>query len=260
VTGPIPSVEIQGVAKRYERPPTLAVDRLDLDLPGGSFTAVVGASGAGKSTLLRLIGGLEEATEGTISLGGMTPQEARRAKDVGWMAQHPALLPWRTVLDNIGLAQTINPRPGRETPTPEELVDMVGLSDFADAYPGALSGGMQQRVSLARTIAIGAPLWLMDEPFAALDELTRGNLADELLEVWSSVRPTVVWVTHHLIEAAKLADTIVLLTPRPGSVAGILDVDLARPRDETSVALQAIVRKARSILHQVDHPTLEAAG
>jgi ABC-type nitrate/sulfonate/bicarbonate transport system ATPase subunit len=125
---------------------------------------------------------------------------------------------------------------------------MVGLSHVAGSYPRELSGGMQQRVALARTLAIGAPLWLMDEPFSALDELTREALAEDLLRIWQQVRSTVLWVTHHIPEAVSLADHIVLLTPGPGRVAGTIDVDLARPRDPTSPAFQAVVRQARMIL------------
>ena len=256
----MPGIEIQGLKKVYRHPPTLALDGIDLVAGGGSFTTVVGASGSGKSTLLRLIGKLDEVSEGTISIGGRTPGENRKAKQVGWMAQHPALLPWRTVIDNVTLAQAINPRPDRRIPGARDLIEMVGLTDFAEAFPHTLSGGMQQRVALARSLAIGAPLWLMDEPFAALDELTRENLADDLLEIWTSVRPTVVWVTHHLPEAVKLADQLVLLMPRPGRIAAIIDVDLPRPRDETTGQFQAIVREARSVLRQVDRPRIEAAG
>ena len=123
---------------------------------------------------------------------------------------------------------------------------MVGLGDFADAYPSTLSGGMQQRVALARTLAIGAGLWLMDEPFAALDEMTRETLADEVLDLWHRFRPTVVWVTHHLPEAVKLADRVVLLSPRPGTVTADIEVGLPRPRDETAIPFQTVVRQARN--------------
>jgi NitT/TauT family transport system ATP-binding protein len=125
---------------------------------------------------------------------------------------------------------------------------MVGLGDFAGAYPSTLSGGMQQRVSLARTLAIGAGVWLMDEPFAALDEMTRETLADEVLDLWHRFHPTVVWVTHHLPEAVKLADRVVLLSPRPGTVTADIAVDLPRPRDETEMPFQMVVRRARAIL------------
>lgn len=242
-------LEVVDLSKSYgDRP---ALDRVGFHATGGSITAVVGSSGCGKSTLLRILAGMTEPTSGKVMMGGRGPADLRLSKEVGWMAQRPALLPWRTVLDNVALAQTINPRPSRQLPTPPDLVELVGLSDAATAYPGQLSGGMQQRAALARTLAIGAPLWLMDEPFAALDELTREKLTRELLEIWLSVRPTVVWVTHHIPEAVTIADRIVLLTPLPGTVASIIDVGLDRPRDPTSAPFQDVVREARSVLREV---------
>jgi NitT/TauT family transport system ATP-binding protein len=164
------------------------------------------------------------------------------------MAQQSALLPWRTVLDNVRLPLQVN-RQARQPPaSPEELLQMVGLQDFADAYPSTLSGGMQQRVALARMLAIGASLWLMDEPFAALDELTRETLAGELLAIWRQFRPTVLWVTHHLNEAARLSDRMVILSPRPGHIRGTITIDLPRPRDDTTPEFQTIVREARQLL------------
>lgn len=242
----MPGVALVGVGKSFQG--TRALEDIDLSMESGSFTAIVGASGSGKSTLLRLLGGLDQPTAGSIEIGGISPDANRRAKKVGWMAQQPALLPWKTVEENVALAQTINPHLDRKIPGPRELIDMVGLSGQLDSYPYTLSGGMQQRVALARTLAVGAPLWLMDEPFAALDEMNRARLADDLLEIWRSIRPTVVWVTHHLSEAVKLADQVVLLTSGPGRIAGIVDVDLERPRDETSVDFQSVVRHARNIL------------
>lgn len=243
----------------FPSPRVRALAGVDLALEPGSFTAVVGASGSGKSTLLRLIGGLDDPTAGQILVGGRTPEEVRIAKEIGFMAQRPALLPWRSVIDNVALAQSINPRPDRGLPPPGRLVEMVGLREFASAFPASLSGGMQQRAALARTLAIGAPLWLMDEPFAALDELTREVLADDLLAIWAELRPTVVWVTHHLAEAAKLADRIVLLTPSPGRIADIVDVGLTRPRDETGHEFQDVVRASRSVLRFVAGRAMDEA-
>jgi NitT/TauT family transport system ATP-binding protein len=241
-------IEATGLTRAFGDPPVPALNSVDFSAPPASFTSVVGASGSGKSTLLRIIGGLIEPTEGSVTIGGLTPDELRRRKAVGWMAQRPALLPWRRVLDNISLAQSINSQRDRQVPSPTDLLATVGLAHVAHAYPGELSGGMQQRVALARTLAIGAPVWLMDEPFSSLDELTREALATDLLEIWASVQPTVVWVTHHIPEAVAMSDRIVLLTPRPGRVAGVLEIDLPRPRDPTSVAFQEFVREARSIL------------
>ncbi len=243
-----PAVVLRGVGRTYPSTGTKALTGIDLHISAGSFVAVVGPSGCGKSTLLHLLGGLDEPTSGTVTIGDGTPGDARRDKRIGWMAQQPALLPWSTVLDNVALAQRINPRPERAVATPGELLELVGVADFAGARPGELSGGMQQRAALARTLAVGATLWLMDEPFSALDELTRETLAGELLDVWRRMGPTVVWVTHNVPEAVRMADRLVLLSSRPGKVVGDLVIDLARPRDETSVEVQKLVRQARDIL------------
>lgn len=242
------SLEVVSLSKSYAVP---ALSDVTFTAPEGSFTAVVGASGSGKSTLLRVIGGLTEPSSGSVSMGGRRPEQLRADKAVGWMAQRPALLPWRQVVDNVSLAQTINRRPDRTLPHPLELLEMVGLADAATAYPGELSGGMQQRVALARTLAIGAPLWLMDEPFSSLDELTREALADDLLGIWRSVQPTVVWVTHHIPEAVALSDRVVVLTPRPGRVAGLATIDIDRPRDPTAAPFQEVVRRIRGLLRGV---------
>ncbi len=227
----------------------LAVLReIDLDIPSGQFAALIGPSGCGKSTLLRILAGLVPPSGGAATLGGQPPKKALAAKRIGFLSQNPALLPWKSVLQNVALAQRINPRNHRPRQAPEALLEMVGLSDFAGAYPFALSGGMQQRVALARTLALGAPLWLMDEPFAALDELTRERLGGELLSLWARFRPTVLWVTHHIYEAVRLADRVLVFTPRPARLAADLPVPLPRPRDEASPAFQALVRQVRLAL------------
>ncbi len=225
-----------------------ALQNISLTIQPGEFVSLVGPSGCGKSTLLRLVAGLLAPTGGTISLAGQPPQQLRARKQIGWMAQHPALLPWRTVLENVRLPRQVNRQADRPAPAPEALLELVGLPDFADAYPATLSGGMQQRVALARVLAVGASLWLMDEPFAALDELTRESLANELLSIWRRLRPTVIWVTHHLHEAARLSDRIIILSPRPGQIRGIIPVNLPRPRDDTGAEFQNIVREARQVL------------
>lgn len=244
-----------------------AIREIELQIRDGEFVALIGPSGCGKSTLLRILSGLLEPTRGSVILGTQPPQKMVAAKRVGWLAQNPALLPWETVQANIALAQQINPQNHRILMSPEDLLTLVGLTDFAAAYPFTLSGGMQQRVALARTLALGADLWLMDEPFAALDELTRENLITELLSLWqgSAVltersrgepdvesglkgRPTVVWVTHHIYEAARLADRVLVMTPRPGQIAAEVTLDLPRPRAENQPEFQAIVSTIRSKL------------
>ncbi len=245
-------VHVRGVSQVFESEngPLVALQAIDLHIPAGEFVCLVGPSGCGKSTLLRLVAGLETPTQGSVQLAGQPPAALRARKAIGWMAQQAALLPWRTVLENVALPLQVNAQPDRPQVRAADLLALVDLSEFAQAYPQTLSGGMQQRVALARTLAIGAPLWLMDEPFAALDELTRAALAGELLTIWQHYRTTVVWVTHHLHEAVRLADRLVLLTPRPGRIAAVLPVDLPRPRDDTSPAFQVVVRQARQLLQR----------
>jgi NitT/TauT family transport system ATP-binding protein len=217
-----------------------ALRSINLSIASGDFVAVIGPSGCGKSTLLRLIAGLLAPQSGSLQLDRLTPEQALAAKKIGWLAQNPALLPWRTALDNITLAQQINPRPERGVLSPEELLELVGLEGFGQAYPHTLSGGMQHRVALARTLAIGAPLWLMDEPFSSLDELTRDVLADDVLSLWERFTPTVLWVTHSIYEAVRLAVRVLIFTPRPGRIAADIDIPLPRPRQETSPAVLAL--------------------
>jgi len=224
------------------------IQNIDLDIQEGEFVALLGPSGCGKSTLLRILSGLLEPTSGAVLLEEQPPQKLVAAKRVGWLAQNPALLPWKTVQANITLAQQINPQNHRSQLPTRDLLELVNLTDFGEAFPFALSGGMQQRVALARTLALGANLWLMDEPFAALDELTRENLTTELLHLWRQFRPTVVWVTHHIYEAVRLADRVLVMTPRPGEIAAEVAIDQPRPRDESQPAFQAIVADLRQKL------------
>ncbi len=243
------SLDIQVRQLSHSYAATHALQNINLHIQPGEFVSLVGVSGCGKSTLMRLIAGLQTPTQGNIWLDGQPSEAARAAKQIGWMAQQAALLPWRTVLENVQLAQKINPQK-RAVPQANELLNMVGLADFAAAYPLTLSGGMQQRAALARTLATGTAVWLMDEPFAALDELTRELLAGELLTLWQQFQPTVLWITHNLHEAIRLSDRVVVLTPRPGTIAGEIAVPLPRPRDDTSMAFQELLRQARALLRR----------
>jgi NitT/TauT family transport system ATP-binding protein len=164
------------------------------------------------------------------------------------MAQNPALLPWHTVRTNVALSQKINSQASRSLLSPEDLLNMVKLGEFSTAYPFTLSGGMQQRVVLARTLASGAAVWLMDEPFTALDELTREALSLELLGLWQRFQTTVLWVTHSIQEAVRLADRVIVMSPRPAEIRSQHLVSLFRPRDDTSDAFQEIVRAVRQDL------------
>jgi NitT/TauT family transport system ATP-binding protein len=220
---------------------------LNLAIPAGQFTAVVGPSGCGKSTLLRILAGLVQPTSGRVLLDGLTPLQATAEQRIAWMAQSPALLPWLTAAQNVALAGRILP-PGKVRLTAQDALKRVGLGDSAHAYPFMLSGGMQQRLALARTISLPADLWLMDEPFAAVDELTRERLTGELLSLWQPLGTTVIWVTHHLAEALRLADRVLVLSPRPASLVADIRVDFPHPRDEADPRFISLLKTLRKAL------------
>jgi len=247
------NVDLRRVSKTFngQGKPLLALDQVTLDIASGEFICIIGPSGCGKSTLLHLIADQIAPTQGNILLDGAPPAAARKRKAIAWMAQNPALLPWQTVLDNVSLPLHINRQYQRNAPSPVTLLEVMGLADFHAMYPHTLSGGMQQRVALARALSTGAPLWLMDEPFAALDELTRETLTEEVLQLWDDFRPTVLWVTHQIAEAARLADRVVIITAHPGRIHSIVPIKIARPRDETAPEIVAIIRDLRALLR---HP------
>ncbi len=209
-----------------------ALTDISIEASEGQTITLLGPSGCGKTTLLRMISGLETPTVGTISLDGFSPTAARSHKRVGFVPQSPALLPWRTVRANTSLLLDINRRASPVTPSVsiDELLVAVGLNDFAAAYPHELSGGMQQRVGLARALALDAPVLVMDEPFAALDEITRTEMRHLLGQLTEPLGTTVVFVTHSIAEAAFLSDRVVVMSARPGRVVEQVDVDLTRPR------------------------------
>jgi NitT/TauT family transport system ATP-binding protein len=211
-----------------------ALDNVDLRVGAGQFFSVLGPSGCGKSTLLRIVGGLIDPTAGSVSIGnGAGPHDAQRAKEIGFVFQEPGLLAWRTVAENIEVALQVNRkanRPRQHSTT--ELLDLVGLTAFSKAYPHQLSGGMQQRVAIARALAFDPKILLMDEPFGALDMITRQAMRYELLRIWARAQKTVIFVTHSIQEAIILSDTVAVLSPRPGRLTGIVDIDLPRPRTE----------------------------
>lgn len=211
-----------------------ALENLNLSVKEGQFFSVLGPSGCGKSTLLRIVGGLIEATNGSVSIGnGTGPRDAQRAKEIGFVFQEPGLLPWKTVAGNVETPLVLNRKANRPRQhTTEELLDLVGLESFADAYPHQLSGGMQQRVAIARALAFDPKLLLMDEPFGALDAITRQLMRYELLRIWERAQKTVMFVTHSISEAIVLSDVVAVLSPRPGRLRGIVEIDLPRPRTE----------------------------
>ena len=220
---------LNGVTKAFGRRDVIAP--LDVTLPAGSFTAVIGPSGCGKSTLLRLIAGLQTQTAGTIALDGRSPDELRRKGQIGFSFQDSALLPWRSVKDNIALPlQVLRRSAVAERERIAGLVDLVGLAGYEDARPAQLSGGMRQRVAIARALVTEPALLLLDEPFASLDLILRRRMNLELQRIWLKDRPTTVLVTHGIDEAAFLADRILVMGANPGRIVDSIDVAFSRPR------------------------------
>jgi NitT/TauT family transport system ATP-binding protein len=229
-----PVVTLQGVAKRFANG-TLALDQFDLAIRNGEFLSLLGPSGCGKTTVLRLIAGLSAPTHGSISWSGTRRAGRRRdGLDVGFVFQEATLMPWATVFRNVMLPLELEGiEYGAAKKRVAEALERVGLAAFRDAYPRELSGGMKMRVSIARALVSDPPLLLMDEPFAALDEITRFKLNNELLALWRAVGHTVIFVTHSVFESVYLSSRIVVMTPRPGRVFTELTVDTPYPREET---------------------------
>jgi NitT/TauT family transport system ATP-binding protein len=209
-----------------------ALDSVNLDVASGEFVSIIGPSGCGKSTLLRLIGDLLAPTSGNIHVNGKSPRQARLSREYGMVFQQPVLYEWRTVTQNVQLPLEVMQVPAADRRArAEELLRLVGLVEFAQRYPWELSGGMQQRVSIARALSFSPSVLLMDEPFGALDEMTRERLNRELLNIWSDTSTTIVFVTHSIAEAVFLSDRVVVMSPRPGRIEAVLNVDLGRPRE-----------------------------
>ncbi len=227
-----------------------ALQAINLTIHSGQFIALIGPSGCGKSTLLRLTANLIEPSSGQISIHGESPQQAILNKRIAWMAQQPALLPWLSVQKNIELALKFQKHLAPPPEKVQQALEAVQLTDAAQQFPNTLSGGMQQRLALARLLVQEADTWLMDEPFAALDELTRESLTSKLFQLWSSYQPTVLWVTHNIHEAVKLADRILVFSPQPGRISADLPLQLAHPRREDSSEFQTALNHLRKILHQ----------
>ncbi|GAA0288950.1 ABC transporter ATP-binding protein [Kineococcus aurantiacus] len=245
-----------------------ALAHVDLQVPRGRFVSVIGPSGCGKSTLLRLVAGLEEPDAGTVRICGRTPEAARAAKLIGFVPQVPALLPWLDVLGNVRVLEKVNRPAGRRgsrrglASDPVALLTRLGLGDVLHRRPGQLSGGMQQRAALARAFALEPQVLLMDEPFSALDEFTRESAQLQLLDVWQDLRTTVVFVTHSIAEAVLLSDTVVVMAAGPGRVAGVVDIDLDRPRHHgqlDTAAMHEHEHRVRQLLETAWNP-LEPSG
>lgn len=208
-----------------------ALQGIGLDIVPGEFVSLIGPSGCGKSTLLRVVADLLQPTSGTVAVNGKSAGEARLSRDYGMVFQAATLLDWRKVIANIELPlEIMGLAPEERRAKAVQMLDMVRLSDFADHFPWQLSGGMQQRVAIARSLAFGPSILLMDEPFGALDEMTREHMQMELLNIWRSTGTTVLFVTHSIPEAVFLSTRVVVMSPRPGRITEVIEVDLEHPR------------------------------
>jgi len=230
----VPKLEARDVSLDYMQPRSggrlRALDRVNLTVEDGEFVSIVGPSGCGKTTFLSVVDGLLPATSGRVLVDGV--EVARPGPDRAVVFQDASLLPWRTALDNVGYGLECNGAGRRQAREhAEKFVALVGLQGFEHNYPYELSGGMQQRVNLARALAVDPEILLLDEPFAALDAQTRETMQQELLRIWNETRKTAVFITHDIVEAVYLADRVIVFTARPGRVKEILKVDIPRPRD-----------------------------
>ncbi len=245
-------IRLDNVAKSFGDLDALAP--IDLEVEAEEVVTLLGPSGCGKTTLLRMVAGLEPPSTGSITVGGTTPSRARATKVIGLVPQTPALLPWRTVEANARLLLDVNRR-ANPTPTPDpiDLLRQVGLGDFLHAHPHELSGGMQQRVALVRAFALGSSILLMDEPFAALDEITRADMRHLLGRLCEQTGAAVLFVTHSIAESVFLSDRVVVLSSRPGRIVGTVRIDLPRPRlpaIEDDAAFFGHETQLRALLHE----------
>jgi NitT/TauT family transport system ATP-binding protein len=226
-----------------------SLSSVSLDIENQEFICLLGPSGCGKTTLLRIIAGLDQASTGTVELGGTLID--RPNPQLAMIFQEYSLYPWRTVVANIGFGLEIRKIPAEERHSiVQKYVEIVGLEGFENSYPYELSGGMRQRVAVARALAVDPSILLMDEPFGALDAQTRNLLQQELLKIWEKTKKTILFVTHSVDEAVFMADRIVVLTPRPGRICEVIPVQSTRPRDRTSVEFAKVRRYVLDLINQ----------
>ena len=257
-------VTLQGVSKEFGQGGVVAVQGIDLEIGEREFVSLIGPSGCGKSTLLRIIGDLIQPSSGEVTVKGKTAHRARLGRDYGIVFQDAVLFDWRTVAKNISLPlEMMGWERRRRAERVKELVELVELTGFEDHHPWQLSGGMQQRVSIARALSFDPALLLMDEPFGALDEMTRERLNLELLRIWEASGSTVVFVTHSISEAIFLSTRVVVMSARPGRIVGIVDIDLLQPRTAEMREVHRfaeLIREVRRLLRRgggfdVEEPT-----
>jgi len=245
-------IELRDVSKSYSGPIGVvpALLRTSLDMEHGQFISIVGPSGCGKTTLLRLLAGLIRPSSGVITIGGVAVTEPRR--EVGFVFQRAVLLPWKSVIDNILLPVKLSHGDRRVAEAKAKaLLGLVQLSGFGEVFPGHLSGGMQQRVAICRALMLDPGVLLMDEPFGALDALTREQMGVELLNMWATIGTTVVFVTHSIPEAVFLSDRVLVMSPRPGQIIGDIQIDLPRPRNSELLSSPELARIAGELRSMV---------
>ena len=257
------AVTATGIGKTFstKEGDVIALTEVDLVVAEGEFVSLIGPSGCGKSTLLRLIADLDESSTGALEVFGKTPAQARIDQEYGIAFQQAGLLPWRTVAGNIALPLELHGTGKQQRKARvAELAALVGLSDFVDRYPDQLSGGMQQRVAIARALAEQPRLLLMDEPFGALDEMTRERLQSELSRITAETGAAVVFVTHSIPEAVYLSDRVVVMSPRPGRITDVIDVPFAGKRDETLRESAQYFKKVTAVREALHGTPVERAN
>ncbi len=252
----VPDISIDDLSVRYRTKGSslTALQNVSLQIPRNSFVSIVGPSGCGKTTLLKVLSGVLRPSSGQVRFDGRTLAEAELSGRIGYVFQRPLLLPWRTAIENVALTLEVAKKNlSREERMAEarNWLGLVGLAGFEDQLPNQLSGGMQQRVSLSRALAFKPPILMMDEPFAALDEITRETMQEELLRLWSITESSVIFITHSISEAVLLSERIVVMSARPGKVDEIIDVPFPRPRGEELRGSAAFTDLVQYIRHKL---------
>ncbi|MFI4987903.1 MAG: ABC transporter ATP-binding protein [Alphaproteobacteria bacterium] len=254
--GTVSHIQVAGLTLRYRTKgeAVLALDNVSMAFAPRSFVSIVGPSGCGKTTLLKVLSGVLKATSGQVLFDSVPIERTSLAGKVGYVFQRPLLLPWRTALENVALTTEVSQKHVGRTERLREArrwLALMGLEGFEDRLPHELSGGMQQRVSLSRALAFHPPILMMDEPFAALDEITREAMQDELLRLWAVTESTVIFITHSISEAVLLSERVIVMTARPGRVDEVIDVPFARPRDEELRGSAAFTELVQHIRHKL---------
>ena len=257
-------ISIQNMSKTFraaDGTTVRALENISLDVQKGEFISLIGPSGCGKSTLLRIVADLIQPSNGSVIVNDKPAHQARTDRDYGFVFQSPTLYEWRTVTKNVQLPlEIMKYSKAKREERARAMLRLVELSEFENQYPWQLSGGMQQRVSIARALAFEPQILLMDEPFGALDEMTRDRMNNELLRIWSAISDmTVIFVTHSISEAVYLSSRVVVMSPRPGRISEIIDIDLPRPRSPQTHDLEAYFQMTNRVRHAL-HAVVEASA